>query len=81
MAQVSKIVMAVMRIREQQPAAYEDLCLAFQEYSTSVAMDMIKTPPDSLARVQGMAQNCLELTNLLLEAPKLFEQMKQARKK
>jgi hypothetical protein len=76
----SQIVVAAMRLRGSSPEAWDQLVVALREYAARTAMEMVKCPPDSLPRAQGMAQMAQELTTLMMDAPKLYERMQQARK-
>ncbi len=80
MAETTAIVVAAMRVRGEAPAAWEAFLLAVREFSAMTAMEMVKCPPEHLARVQGMAQMANDLTTTLLNAPKIYEKMQQARK-
>lgn len=80
MTSPDKIVVAAMRIRMNAPALYEDLVLAFREYSAGLAMEMVRVPTENLPTVQGMARCALDLSSVLMEAPALYEKM-QARPK
>lgn len=76
----AQIVIAAMRLRASSPEAWEQLIVAVREYSARSAMEMVKCPPEQLVRAQGMAQMAQELTTLMMDAPKLYERMQQARK-
>lgn len=76
----SQVVIAAMRVRASSPEAWEQFVMAVREFSARTAMDMVKTSPENLLRVQGMAQMANELTTMLVDAPKLYEKMQMARK-
>jgi hypothetical protein len=74
------IVVASMRLRAVSPEAWEQMVLAVREYAAHMAMEMIRCPPDSLQRVQGMAQMAQDLSTLMMDAPKTYERMQGMRK-
>jgi hypothetical protein len=77
---MSAIVAAAMSLRGQAPGAWEQFLLAVREHSALTAMEMVKCPPENLSRAQGMAQMMNEITTTLMNAPKIYEKMQQARK-
>jgi hypothetical protein len=79
MADMTQIITASMRLRGSSPEAWEQFVMAMREFSAKTAMEMIKCPPESLVRAQGMALMANELTTTIMDAPKLYEKM-QARK-
>ena len=80
MPDTSQIVVTAMRMRGQAPEAWGQFVLAMREFAATTAMDMIKCPPENLVRAQGMALMANEITQVLMNAPQIYEKMQTTRK-
>jgi hypothetical protein len=70
-----KIVEKAMQLRGAAPETWNEFVLAIREYAAGVTTDVLKHPPDTLLRAQGMALGINELATILHTAPQLHDKM------
>jgi len=76
MADVGKLVHAAVVLREGSGQNWEQFILALREYSATVNQEMVRSPPELLARSQGIAMGVQELLMTLMQAPQTFDKMR-----
>lgn len=70
------IAKAVMDVRSSNPQGWDTLLNALSARAACKAEDCISSSIDRLQVTQGRAQEARELVNMLLNAPKLAEQIR-----
>lgn len=78
MPDYARLVETAMHLRANAPAAWELFLAAINDYSTQVNAQMVKCPPELLARAQGMAIQMAEISTVLHQAPSTYEKMRAA---
>lgn len=76
MASQLRIVEAAMRIRGQSHEAWDEFVMAMREYAAAQTAEMLRAPPEMLLKAQGMAVTANDISTTLLNAPKLYEKLK-----
>ena len=75
-ASTVKIVDAAMRLRAQSPEVWEQFVYAMREYAATQSAEMVRCPPELLLKAQGMALTATDIATTLMQAPQLYEKMK-----
>lgn len=71
------LVLMGMRLRQSQPELWNDFLIAVRDWSNQTAQAMVTADPQHLMRAQGMAIAARELSSIMWETPKLFEQLQR----
>lgn len=77
----AKVIETAVRLREAAPDQWARFVVAMRDYSSQVAVDMVRCAPELLARGQGLAIQANEIASTLENAPQLYEGMQKARSK
>jgi hypothetical protein len=75
-----KLIEASVRLRQEAPSTWEPVALALREFAAEAALEMVACPPESLLRVQGMAQMAQEIATQFMNAPQNYDRMRTAKK-
>lgn len=75
-----RVVEASMQVRQAMPDVWQNMVMALRETAALAAADMVKCPPDSLARAQGMAIAAQEISTAFMQAPQLYERLRQVKR-
>jgi hypothetical protein len=62
-----------MGLRAQAPGSWEQFVMAMREYAAASTAEMLRCPPEALAKAQGMALAANDISTTLISAPKLYE--------
>jgi hypothetical protein len=73
MPATGRIVESAMRLRAESHEGWNEFVLAMREYSAATTSEMLRCPPEALARAQGMALAAHDIATTLMNAPKLYE--------
>lgn len=73
MPATGRIVDAAMRIRGESHEAWAEFVLAMREYAAASTAEMLRAPPEALAKAQGMALAANDISTTLMNAPKIYE--------
>jgi hypothetical protein len=73
MPATGRIVEAAMRLRAESSEGWNEFVLAMREYSAATTTEMLRCPPETLPRAQGMALAAHDIATTLMTAPKLYE--------
>lgn len=65
-----------MRLRASGTDSWDEFVLAMREYAAASTTEMLRAPPEALAKAQGMALAVNEIATTLMNAPKLHEKMR-----
>lgn len=76
MADPGKLVHAAVVLREGSGQNWEQFLLALREYSATINQEMVRSPPELLARSQGIAWGVQDLLVTLMKAPETFDKMR-----
>ena len=79
MADTNNLVSAAMALRASAPSAWEHFLQTMDEYSREMAQALLTSPPEALAKAQGMALSINELTQLLINAPRAYDKLQAAK--
>lgn len=75
MPSTDRLVAAAMELRAMSPGTWDQFVMAMREYSAATTAEMVRCPPEMLARAQGMALCASDIAVTLATAPKLHEKM------
>lgn len=78
MPNMGRLVKASMVLRAESPHGWQEFVTAMGEYAATVTTEMVRCPPELLSRAQGMAIQATEISGILRDAPKLYEQANEA---
>jgi len=73
------LVSAAMALRASSPGGWEHFLQALDEYAKEMAQSLLTSPPEALAKAQGMALAVNELTQTLINAPKQYDKLQAAK--
>lgn len=68
-----RIVESAMRIRAESHEAWGEFVQAMREYAAASTAEMLRAPPETLLKAQGMALAANDIATTLMNAPKLHE--------
>ena len=77
MADHARVVEMAMVLRAGSPEGWQNFVLAIREYAATLAMDVLKHPPETLLKAQGMALAANEIATILNTAPQLYEKIRE----
>ena len=66
-----------MTLRAESPEGWQNFVLAVREYAAALTTDVLKHPPETLLRSQGMALAANEIATILNTAPQLYEKARE----
>jgi hypothetical protein len=72
----ARIVDKAMALRGAAPETWNEFVLAVREYAAGVTTDVLKHPPETILRAQGMALGINELATILHTAPQLHDKIR-----
>ena len=67
-----KLIDAVMLLRAESPQGWELFLTAMDEFTNTVALDMLVVDKEDLPRRQGMAIAVRQLSSMFRNAPNLY---------
>lgn len=76
-----EVVIAAVELRGAAPAAWETFVAAVRVHAAAQVSEMLKCPPEMLLKAQGMAQGANEISQLLINAPKLYGELQERRRR
>jgi len=71
-----KLVTAAMALRSEAPEAWQQFLFALREAAAAQTIEVVKCPPEMLLKAQGMAVIMNDLATTLMNAPQLYEKMR-----
>jgi len=80
-AATDEVVASAMELRGAAPAAWETFVAAMRVHAAMQVSEMLKCPPDMLMKAQGMAQAANEISQILINVSKLYEDLQGRRRK
>lgn len=80
-ASQDEVVIAAIELRGNAPAAWEAFVTAVRIHAATQVSEMLKCPPEMLLKAQGMAQGANEISQLLINAPKLYGELQERRRR
>lgn len=69
----AKLVDFAMRLRAEAPESWAGFTHAMREYAAAQAAEMVRCPPEMLAKAQGMAITATDIASTLNNAPQLYD--------
>ena len=75
-----QLVRTAMELRARAPNEWESFLLAMRAYSAEMMTEILRCPPETLMKAQGMAIMAHEVTMILVEAPKIYEKAQRSRR-
>jgi hypothetical protein len=75
----ARVVAAAMALRGAESEVWNEFVSAMREYAATLAMEVLKHPPETLLRAQGAAMAANEIATILHTAPQLYEKTKERR--
>ena len=73
----AKIVEKAMALRGAAPDTWGEFVLAVREYAAGATADVLKHPPETILRGQGVALGINELATILHTAPQLHDKTRE----
>jgi hypothetical protein len=73
----SRLVISAMALRGSAPHEWESFVTALREYAAQQIAEMLRAPPDMLLKAQGMALGMQEISQMMNEAPALYDKLGQ----
>ena len=73
----ARVVETAMLLRGEAPEAWAEFVMAIREYAAGLTTDVLKHPPETLLKGQGMALAATEIATILNTAPQLAEKIRE----
>lgn len=73
------LVETALQLRAASPAGWENFLLALRNYQAQLIGEMVKCDVNMLVKAQGMVHSMTELTETLMNAPRIKEKQQEVR--
>jgi hypothetical protein len=77
----ARLIETSVMLREHAPESWEYFVQAARDYAFQVAAELVRCDPVQLQRGQGLAIQANEMATIFENAPRLYEQMRQAKER